>query len=65
MSLNVIPKTMRARHHETGEWHTLRRGDDAYFTHGLPASQCYAIETGDEPIWADLSEYDQFEEVVS
>ena len=54
---------MRARHHESGEWHTLRRGDDAYFIHGLPASQCYAIETGDEPIWADLHDFDSFEGV--
>ena len=55
---------MRAKHFETGEWHTLRRGDDAYFTHGLPASQCYAIDTGDEPIWADLLDYDSFEAVA-
>ncbi len=64
MTLNIIPTTMRARHHETGEWHTLNRGDDAYFTHGLPASQCYSIQTCDEPIWADLYDFDCFEGVV-
>ena len=64
MSLYLVPPKMQARHHETGERHTLSRGDDAYVTHGLPASQCYAIDTGDEPIWADLHEYDQFEGVV-
>lgn len=64
MSLNVFPKTMRAKHFETGEWHTLSRGDDAYFTHGLPASQCYAIDTGDEPYWVDLLDYDSFEAVA-
>ena len=55
---------MRARHHETGEWHTLNRGDDAYFTHGLPASQCYSIQICDEPIWADLYDFDCFEGVA-
>ena len=65
MTFDIVPKVMRARHFETGEWHTLRRGDDAYFTHGLPASQCYAIDTGDEPVWADLHDFDSFEGVTA
>lgn len=64
MSLNVIPPTMRARHHETGEWHVLDLNDDAYFIYGITARLAYQIETGDEPIWADLHDFDSFEGVV-
>ena len=64
MTLNIIPPTMRARHHETGEWHTL------VFSHvtwhwNMPATECFYIDTGDEPIWADLHDFDSFEGAVS
>ena len=62
MSLNVIPKTMRARHHETGEWLTLEIGEDALFWLG-PERAYYVDEWEGEG--ADLHDFDSFEGVVS
>lgn len=61
MQLHLVPLKMRARHFETGEWETLSLATDAYYTWRRPATECFYIETGDEPVWADLGEYDSFE----
>lgn len=65
MSLYLVPPKMRARHHETGQWETLVLDSHAFYIWQRSASQCYAIDTGDEPIWADLHDFDCFEGVVS
>ncbi len=66
MTLNIIPNQMRAKHFETGEWNILFLDDHACNYWGQPAIECYYVEDfTDEPVWADLGEYDSFEGVVS
>ena len=62
MTLNIIPPAMRARHHETGEWHVLSRGDDALFW--LGPEQAYYVDEW-EGEGADLHDFDRFKGVVS
>ena len=61
MTLNIIPTQMRARHHESHIWQTLHLDVHNYLEQPLPASDLYYIDTGDEPIWADLHDFDRFE----
>ena len=62
MTLNIIPPTMRARHHETGEWHVLHLG--FWFDAERPWDDYFHEDFVDEPYYVNLSEYDRFEEVV-
>lgn len=64
MQLHLVPLKMRARHFETGEWETLSLDTEAYYTWRRPAEECFYIETGDEPLAADLCEFNSFEAVV-
>ena len=63
MTLNVIPREMRARHVETGAWETLSLDVMSWDYLGGAAYDHYVLETGDEPIWADLCDFDSFEAV--
>ena len=62
MTLNIIPPKMRARHHETGEWHVLHLDD---IPSSLPWDDYVHEDFVDEPHYVNLFEYDQFEGVVS
>lgn len=64
MNIHLVPLKMRACHFDTGVWETLSLDTEAYYTWKRPAAECYYIDTGDEPIWADLNEYDSFERVT-
>lgn len=59
MSLNVIPPTMRARHVDTGEWICLSLDNEC----SPHPEHSYYYDDGDEPIWADFCDFDQFEAV--
>lgn len=61
MQLHLVPHKMSARHFETGEWETLSIDTHAYYIWQRPAAECYYIETGCEPVWADLHDFDRFE----
>lgn len=61
MTLNIIPPRMRARHIDTGEWYTLSLNYAALWWMRSHPQDHYAIETGEEPIWADLNDFDSFE----
>ena len=64
MSLNVIPTKMRARHHQSGEWHVLelwRPGDET----DRPFDDYFHEDFVDQPYYVNLIEYDRFEGVVS
>ena len=61
MTLNIIPPTMRARHHETGEWHVLRLD----WPTDRPWDDYFHEDFVDEPYYVNLIEYDRFEGVVS
>ena len=61
MTLNIIPPTMRARHHETGEWHVLRLDTPT----DCPWNDYVHADFVDEPYYVNLIEYDRFEGVVS
>ena len=65
---DIIPPTLRARHHETGEWHVLEccfYADDDFWriTNTNPVTS-YVYE-GLEEHPADLHDFDRFEGVVS
>ena len=57
---DLVPFTMRARHIDTGEWHTLILDDHAYMYWRQPASECYYVDD-DELQTIDLYDYDSFE----
>ena len=62
MSLYLVPPTMRARHHETGEWHVLHLHD--WHADGelyCPWDDYVHEDFVDEPHYVNLFEYDQFE----
>jgi hypothetical protein len=61
MQLHLVPHKMRGRHFETGEWESLVLDRHAYYIWRQSATECYYIETGDEPIAVDLGEFDSFE----
>jgi hypothetical protein len=52
---------MRARHHETGEWHVLRLD----WPTDRPWDDYFHEDFVDEPYYVNLIEYDRFEGVVS
>jgi hypothetical protein len=52
---------MKARHIDTGAWETLHLDMVSWDYLGGPAYDHYSIDTGDEPIWADLDDFDSFE----
>lgn len=60
MTHNIIPPTMRARHFETGEWHTLSLSDTAIH-YGCPVSQSYHEDDCEGGHWVDLNDFEQFE----
>jgi hypothetical protein len=65
MSLNVIPKTMKARHFETGEWQVLHCDTDALYTWCVRPWRCYVDDGPDGGFGVDLADFDMFEGVVS
>lgn len=61
MTINIIPPTMRARHHETGEWHVLYLSAMASIF--WPRKIYYSICDDNVFNWADLNDFDCFEGV--
>jgi hypothetical protein len=64
MTLNIIPATMRARHHETGEWHVLSLDAFDFGKMNRPWDDYFHEDFVDEPYYVNLIEYDRFEGVV-
>ncbi|OYU50875.1 MAG: hypothetical protein CFE27_14735 [Alphaproteobacteria bacterium PA1] len=62
--LNIIPPTMRARHHETGEWHVLRLDSEGWWWTSQNFVECYFVDQDEDSYWADLNDFDRFEGVV-
>jgi hypothetical protein len=63
MSLNVIPPTMRARHGDSGEWHSLYMERPA-FGSDMPWDDYVHEDFVDEPYFVNLTDYDSFEAVL-
>jgi hypothetical protein len=61
MTLNIIPRKMKARHFETGEWETLHLDDIAWSHWGERPWRCYVDDSPDGGCGVHLDEYDSFE----
>jgi hypothetical protein len=60
MSLNIIPRKMKARHIDTGAWETLHLDVMALGWLGIPW-ECYVDDGPDGGEQVDLDDFDSFE----
>jgi len=60
MSLNIIPRKMKARHIDTGEWETLHLDDVALNWLCIPW-ECYVDDGPDGGEQVDFDDFDSFE----
>lgn len=65
MTLNIIPTKMRARNHETGEWHVLRLDSEEWWWTSNEPVECYFVDQDEDSYWANLNDFDSFEGVAS
>lgn len=61
MSLNIIPRAMKARIFSTDIWDTLHLDDMAWSHWCQPPETCYVDDGPDGGEQVDLDDYDSFE----
>lgn len=61
MTLSVIPRKMKARHIDTGEWHILYLNGGDWHNGDMPWDDYVHEDYVDEPYYANLEYYDSFE----
>jgi hypothetical protein len=64
MTLNIIPRKMKALCGETGEWHILSSCTDAMFWNWMNPQDNYSRDGWEECGYVDLGWYDSFEAVL-